>query len=109
MIQNPGSFQQKQRIHLDTEQGKIRRIIPIQFAKNPKLTDLLKSFNRWEGKGKGLASLTDACLDNLIDLPYYVLSGDEIKLFVPKGKVFDDKMETWLKSYSGYLTKKNGK
>lgn len=109
MIQNPGSFQQKQRIHLDTEQGKIRRIIPIQFARNPKLTDLLKSFNRWEGKGKGLASLTDACLDNLIDLPYYVLSGDEIKLFVPKGKVFDDKMETWLKCYSGYLTKKYGK
>lgn len=109
MIQNPGSFQQKQRIHLDTEQGKIRRIIPIQFARNPKLTDLLKSFNRWEGKGKGLASLTDACLDNLIDLPYYVLTGEEIKLYVPQGKVFDDKMDTWLKCYSGYLTKKYGR
>lgn len=109
MIQNPGSFQEKQRLHLDTDQGKIRRIIPIQYARNPKLTDLLKSFNRWEGKEKGLASLTDACLDNLIDLPYYVLSEDEIKLYVPKGKVYDDKMETWLKCYSGYLTKKYGK
>lgn len=109
MIQNPGSFQEKQKLHIDTDQGKIRRIIPIQYARNPKLTDLLKSFNRWEGKGKGLASLTDACLDNLIDLPYYVLNEDEIKLFVPKGKVYDDKMETWLKCYSGYLSKKYGK
>lgn len=109
MIQNPGSFQEKQRLHLDTEQGKIRRIIPIQHARNPKLTDLLKSFNRWEGKGKGLASLTDACLDNLIDLPFYVIKEDEIKLYVPKGKVYDDKMETWLKCYSGYLTKKYGR
>lgn len=109
MIQNPGAFQKRQTIHLDTEQGKIRRIIPIQYARNPKLTDLLKSFNRWEGKGKGLASLTDACLDNLIDLPYYVLAEDEIKLYVPKGKVYDDKMETWLKCYSGYITKKYGK
>jgi ATP-dependent DNA helicase RecG len=109
MIQNPGSFQEKQRIHLDTEQGKIRRIVPIQYARNPKLTDLLKSFNRWEGKGKGLASLTDACLDNLIDLPYYALSEDELKLYVPKGKVYDYKMETWLKCYSGYLSKKYGR
>ena len=109
MIQNPGSFQEKQRLHLDTDQGKIRRIIPIQYARNPKLTDLLKSFNRWEGKGNGLASLTEACLDNLIDIPYYVLSDDEIKLYVPKGKVYDDKMETWLKCYSGYLTKKYGR
>ena len=109
MIKNPGAFQQKQRIHLDTLQGKIRRIVPIQYARNPKLTDLLKSFNRWEGKGKGLASLTDACLDNLIDLPYYTLSEDEIKLYVPKGKVYDDKMEMWLNGYAGYLIKKYGK
>ena len=109
MIKNPGVFQQKQRIHLDTSQGKIRRIVPIQFARNPKLTDLLKSFNRWEGKGKGLASLTDACLDNLIDLPYYTFSEDEIKLYVPKGKVYNEKMELWLKGYAGYLVKKYGK
>ncbi|SHG29570.1 Predicted transcriptional regulator, contains HTH domain [Flavobacterium micromati] len=109
MIQNPGSFQEKQRLHVDTNQGKIRRIIPIQYARNPKLTDLLKSFNRWEGKGKGLASLTDACLENLIDMPYYILSEDEIKLFVPKGKVYDDKMEIWLKCYAGYLSEKYGK
>lgn len=105
MIRNPGAFRPTQIIELDTEQGKIRRIIPIQVARNPRLTDLLKSFDRWEGKGKGLASLTDACLDNTIDLPYYILMTDEVKLFIPKGKVYDDAMEIWLKSFSGYILK----
>ncbi len=105
MIQNPGTFRQKQLINVDTEQGKIRRIIPIQVARNPKLTDLLKSFDRWEGKGKGLASLTDACLENTIDLPYYTLMIDEIKLFIPKGKIYDDTMELWLNSFSGFIYK----
>jgi ATP-dependent DNA helicase RecG len=103
MIRNPGAFRPKQIINLDTEKGKIRRIIPIQVARNPKLTDLLKSFDRWEGKGKGLASLTDACLENTIDLPYYTLMTDEIKLFIPKGKIYDDAMEIWLNSFSGFI------
>ena len=103
MIRNPGEFREKQIINLDTEQGKIRRIIPIQVARNPKLTDLLKSFDRWEGKGKGLASLTDACLENSIDLPYYILMTDEIKLYIPKGKIYDDAMEIWLNSFSGFI------
>lgn len=109
MIRNPGAFRPKQIINIDTEQGKIRRIIPIQVARNPKLTDLLKSFDRWEGKGKGLASLTDACLENTIDLPYYSLMTDEIKLFIPKGKIYDDAMEIWLNSFSGFILKLYGK
>ena len=44
MIRNPGAFQRRQRIHIDTDFGKIRRIVPIQVARNPKLTHLLKSF-----------------------------------------------------------------
>ena len=103
LIRNPGAFRPKQIINLDTKNGKIRRIIPIQVARNPKLTDLLKSFDRWEGKGKGLASLTDACLENTIDLPYYTLMTDEIKLFIPKGKIYDDAMEIWLNSFSGFI------
>lgn len=109
MIRNPGAFRPKQIINIDTEQGKIRRIIPIQVARNPKLTDLLKSFDRWEGKGKGLASLTDACLENTIDLPYYSLMTDEIKLFIPKGKIYDDAMEIWLDSFSGFILELYGK
>lgn len=109
MIRNPGAFERRQRLYLDTEFGKIRRIIPIQVARNPKLTHLLKSFDYWEGKGRGLTSLIDACLDNQIDVPYYVLTADEIKLFIPKGKVYDEGMEFWLRGFSGYIIDKMGR
>lgn len=109
LIRNPGMFQNRQRIFLNTEFGKIRRIKPFQVARNPKLTHLLKSFDYWEGKGKGLSSLIDACLENQIDVPYYILTEDEISLFIPKGKVFDEEMESWIESFSGYLTTKLGR
>ena len=108
MIRNPGMFERRQRIHIDSEFGKIRRIIPIQVARNPKLTHLLKSFDYWEGKGRGLTSLIDASLDNVIDVPYYILTDGEIKLFIPKGKVYDDAMAFWLNSFAGYIVKKYG-
>lgn len=109
LIRNPGMFQNRQRIFLNTAYGKIRRIKPFQVARNPKLTHLLKSFDYWEGKGKGLSSLIDACLDNQIDVPYYVLAEDEISLYIPKGKVFDDEMVSWIESFSGYLNTKLGR
>jgi ATP-dependent DNA helicase RecG len=109
LIRNPGMFQNRQRIHLNTTTGKIRRIKPFQVARNPKLTHLLKSFDYWEGKGKGLSSLIDACLDNQIDVPYYILSEDEISLYIPKGRVFDEEMASWIDSFSGYLTDKLGR
>jgi hypothetical protein len=108
-IRNPGNFQRRQRINLDTPSGKIRRIIPIQVARNPKLTHILKSFDYWEGKGRGLSSLTDACLDNQIDVPYYVLSDGEIKLVIPTGKVWDSEMEIWFQSFAGFLQQKIGR
>lgn len=109
LIRNPGKFQNRQRIFINTEFGKIRRIKPFQVARNPKLTHLLKSFDYWEGKGKGLSSLIDACLDNKIDVPYYNLSDDEISLYIPKGKVYDDEMVSWIESFSGYLQSKLGR
>lgn len=109
MIRNPGAFERRQRIHIDTPDGKIRRIIPIQVARNPKLTHLLKSFDYWEGKGRGLTSLIDTCLENAIDVPYYNLSDGEIKLFIPKGKVYDGAMEFWLNSFAGYIQQKYGR
>ncbi len=109
MIRNPGKFEYRQRINLETETGNIKRIIPIQVAKNPTLTHLLKSFDYWEGKGRGLTSLIDACLANEIDVPYYCLTGEEIKLFIPSGKVLDDIMESWFKSFSGYIFTKMGR
>ncbi len=109
MIRNPGLFERRQRINEDTVFGKIRRIIPLQVARNPKLTHLLKSFRYWEGKGRGLTSLIDACLDNEIDVPYYILSQDEIRLYIPKGKVYDDEAKSWLDGFSGYIQRKIGR
>jgi predicted HTH transcriptional regulator len=109
LIQNPGMFGRRQRLHIDTTFGKIRRILPIQIARNPKLADLLKSFDRWEGIGKGLTSLIDACLENAIDVPYYVLIDGEIKLFIPKGKVYDETMKVWLNSFGGYIFRQYGR
>ncbi len=108
-IRNPGFFQERQRINIATEGVKIRRIIPQPYSRNPKLLDILKSFDRWEGKGKGLAALTNACLQNTIDVPYYLLTLEEINLIIPKGKVFDESMMLWLKSYAGYVQQKMGR
>ena len=59
-VRNPGSFRQEQKIFID-DGNKIRRIIPIAKARNPKLADILKVFDKWEGRGLGMASLTNAC------------------------------------------------
>ncbi len=107
-IRNPGGFERRQRIMFDSV-IKVRRIIPVQIARNPKLTHILKSFDYWEGKGRGLSSLIDTCLENKIDVPYYVLSQDEIKLVIPKGKVYDAEMEMFFSSYKGYISEKNGR
>jgi ATP-dependent DNA helicase RecG len=109
-IRNPGKFRLDQIIRIDGEIP-IRRIIPIPKAQNPRLADVLKSFDRWEGKGWGMSSLTNMALDNQIDLAYYMLYAEnDIGLFIPKGKVLDDEAEWWLNSYSGYISRKtNGR
>lgn len=110
-IRNPGHFRQEQTLVLDdsAQKTRIRRIIPIAKARNPRLADILKTFDRWEGRGIGMASLVNACLDNQIGVPYYVFhSKNDISLFIPKGKCLDDKMGLWLESFSGYLKKASG-
>ena len=110
-IRNPGSFRQEQKLVFNdqTQNIKVRRIIPITKARNPRLADILKTFDRWEGRGIGMASLTNACLDNQIGVPYYVFhSENDISLFIPKGKTLDDKMDLWFKSFSGYILRKLG-
>jgi len=109
-IRNPGNFRSQQLITVDQNQIKIRQIIPDPKASNPKLAEILKVYDKWEGRGIGMASLTNACLNNEIDIPYYSLRREYINLVIPKGKVYDESSESWLDSFSGYLKKKcNGK
>lgn len=106
-IRNPGKFRQEQILRIEGNIP-IRRIIPIPKAHNPRLADILKSFDRWEGKGWGMSSLTNMALENKVDLPYYILYAEQdVGLIIPKGKVLDDEAEWWLKSYMGIILRKS--
>lgn len=111
-VRNPGSFREEQKIYIDDEANrmKIRRIIPIAKPSNPKLADILKVFDKWEGRSIGMSSLTNACLDNETDVPYYFFRAEnDIGLVVSKGKVLDEEAKMWLNSYSGYIFDKCNK
>ena len=117
-IKNPGRFKQQLLIIYETtEKGikridettevDIKRIVPIAKANNPKLARVLSVYNKWEGKGRGMKNLVSAALDGHIDLPYYVFhSRDELSLYIPKGKLVDERMETLFDCFSKYLARK---
>jgi predicted HTH transcriptional regulator len=106
-IRNPGSFKQTLLIELLNSPIPIRRIIPDSKPRNPKLADVLKVFDKWEGKSRGMGNLVNEALNNKIDLPYYRFhSKDELSLFVRKGKLCDEKMESFFTAYNGYIKRK---
>ena len=108
-IKNPGKFKEKLIIRADDDGNVIRRIIPGNpNTQNPKLAAILKVFDKWEGKGYGMATLVNTCLVNTIDLPYYKISLEEIALVIPKGKLLNEKSKFWLKSYWNYIKNKLG-
>ncbi len=109
-VRNPGKFRNEQILRIDGDIP-VRRIIPIPKAQNPRLADVLKTFDRWEGKGWGMSSLTNMALENEVDISYYMLYAEQdIGLFIPKGQVFDEEAEWWLKSFEGYILKQtNGR
>lgn len=109
-IRNPGRFKDDLVITYLKSGYSIRRIIPGNpRTNNPKLADVLKVYDKWEGRGLGMATLTNDCLDNKIDLPYYIFhSANELSLFIPKGRLYDEKMDFLFDSYSAYISRKLG-
>jgi ATP-dependent DNA helicase RecG len=107
-IRNPGRFKQQLLIEELNDRIPIRRVIPGNpKASNPRLADILKVFDKWEGQGIGMSTLTGACLLNEIDLPYYIFhSYDELSLIIPSGRLLDKQMESLFETYSGYFKKK---
>jgi ATP-dependent DNA helicase RecG len=107
-IRNPGRFKPQLLIEKAHNNQLIRRIIPGDpQANNPRLANVLKVFNKWEGQGIGMATLTGACLNNEIDLPYYIFhSKDELSLIIPSGKLVDKQMETLFETYTDYIARK---
>ena len=108
-IKNPGRFRAEHIVKTDLP-FPVRHIIPITKAQNPRLADVLKTYDRWEGKGYGMASITNMALENEIDVAFYLIRHESVALTIQKGKVLDDRMEGWLRSFAGYiLLKTNGK
>lgn len=106
-IKNPGSFKEKIKlVHTETDIA-VRRLIPgIPESKNPKLASVLKVFDKIESQGRGMASLVNAALDNVIDLPTYEIKEGNISLKINTGKLVDETIETWLEGFGVYIITK---
>ena len=105
-IRNPGSFKKQLLIEMPESEIPIRRIIPDSKPRNPKLADVLKVFDKWEGKSRGMSNLVNEALDNKIDLPYYrFYSKDDLGLFIQKGKLIDENFNSFLTSFDLFIEK----
>jgi ATP-dependent DNA helicase RecG len=109
-IRNPGSFKKQLLIDIIDHEIPVRRIIPDSKPRNPKLADVLKVFDKWEGASRGMSNLVNETLANKIDLPYYrFYNENDLGLFIPKGKLVDDAFIALLNSFDLFIeTRLNG-
>ncbi len=108
-IRNPGRLPPELLMDEPTVNPPVRRIFADPSPRNPRLAGILKLHNKWEGKGIGMADLTNAALENEINLPYYLFHRDaELTLCIPRGKVFDETMEAWLQLRDQWISNKTG-
>ena len=102
-IQNPGRFRSNLIIEDGNADIPVRRILPEAKPRNPKLADVLRVYRKWEGHGIGMATLVNLCLDNRIDLPYYRIYTEEVRLHLCEGKLMGERMERLFQSFDKYL------
>ncbi len=109
-IRNPGTFKKQLLIEILDHEIPVRRIIPDSKPRNPNLADVLKVFDKWEGKARGMSNLVNEALDNKIDLPYYrFYSKDDLGLFIQKGQLTDENFRAFISSFDLFIeTKLNG-
>jgi hypothetical protein len=93
-------------VHTETDVPIRRLISGIPESKNPKLASVLKVFDKIESQGRGMASLVNAALDNLIDLPFYEIKHGSISLKIPTEKLVDEAVEGWLMGFENYMVSK---
>lgn len=107
-IRNPGHLPHELILEQPNHNIPIRRIFANPRARNPRLADVLKLHNKWEGKGIGMSDLVNFALANQIDVPHYLFhSADELSLFIPAGKVLDEATEGWFELMDGLISKKS--
>jgi ATP-dependent DNA helicase RecG len=102
-IRNPGTFRKRLLIEAADVPIPVRRILPEAKPRNPKLADVLRVYRKWEGRGIGMATLVNLCLENQMDLPYYRLFSEEVGLFLCAGRLLDEHMERLFHSFNGYI------
>ena len=102
-IRNPGAFRRTLIIEDGDAAIPVRRILPEAKPRNPKLADVLRVFRKWEGKGYGMSTLVNLCLDNRIDLPYYRIYTEEVCLFLNAGKLVGDRMERLFSAFDAHI------
>lgn len=108
-IRNPGHLPSELVLEKPADSIPVRRIFANPRARNPRLADILKLHNKWEGKGIGMSDLVNCALANQIDLPYYLFhSMDELSLTIPAGRVLDDATELWFELLDGLIAKRTG-
>jgi len=105
-ISNPGSFRRHLLIEHPNDPIPLRRILPEAKPRNPKLADILRVYRKWEGRGIGMATLVNLCLQDQIGLPYYRLASEEVTLHLCPGPLLDDRMERLFDAYSDLIEKR---
>ena len=105
-IRNPGAFRKHLLIESVDNAIPLRRIIPEAKPRNPKLADVLRVYRKWEGRGIGMATLVNLCLENRIGLPYYRFFSEEVCLHLCAGRLLDERLERMFQSFDGHLEAK---
>ncbi len=105
-IRNPGAFRSHLLIQALEHAIPLRRIIPEAKPRNPKLADVLRVYRKWEGRGIGMATLVNLCLENQMGLPYYRFFTEEVCLHLCAGRLLDERMERLFQSFDGHLEAK---
>lgn len=105
-ISNPGRFRSHLQKRLGAGKTQLLRIVPENKPTNPKLANILRFFEKWEGRSIGMATLVDLCIKNEIDLPYYRFLSDEVELVLRPGKLVGDLMNRHFERFDGFISEK---
>jgi predicted HTH transcriptional regulator len=105
-IQNPGRFFEHLIVEQRDDPTPFRRIIPEPEPRNPKLADVLRVERKWEGRGIGMSTLVNLCLDNQTDIPCYRFRIQDVELLIRPGRLVGERMEHLFASYDRYIEEK---
>lgn len=105
-MSNPGTFRRHLLIEAVDQSVPLRRILPEAKPRNPKLADVLRVFRKWEGRGIGMATMVNLCLQNEIDLPFYRFSSEEVTLHLCTGRLLDDRMDRLFEAFDRHIETK---